>query len=360
MSEEQINSFAVRGKLTVSDSATVLCVRRRQGGETLTLTPEDCGGAEPGSWIRGNKDIFGKELKLVFSSGWEVLMGQAEVMNWLKSSPDKLSSMRYAGEWKLAGGNVDAGEEISAAARRELSEEFLAPLGISVPATAKLRPFVTKQTRPIRSRSNLMHCFVALSDDAENKWLRNLDVEAVNRGLALRRGRFAAMAAAADGTPSEAFWKLSRAEREAVTPEVREVAWMSLRDAVKHALSSMSPNAYVNDFQRAAFVKYKLSKRDPMFITAAILMELEGFPDTQSLTAQCNNVDLQALTKEEQWLFSGMDNADVDKAFRERTLHRINPSFKSPELIAELRAKRVAAAAAAAVSVPETAKASKL
>ena len=68
--------------------------------------------------------------------------------------------MRYAGEWKLAGGNVDVGETFEQAAARELQEEFLAPLGVQLPDTAVLRPFSTKQTRAVRSRSNLMHCFI--------------------------------------------------------------------------------------------------------------------------------------------------------------------------------------------------------
>ena len=70
--------------------------------------------------------------------------------------------MRYAGEWKLAGGNVDAGETITEAAARELQEEFLEPLGFKLPKTAVLRPFTVKQTRAVRSRSNLMHCFIGL------------------------------------------------------------------------------------------------------------------------------------------------------------------------------------------------------
>jgi hypothetical protein len=34
---------------------------------------------------------------------FQVLMGQAEVINWMKSTPEKLVTMRYAGEWKLPG-----------------------------------------------------------------------------------------------------------------------------------------------------------------------------------------------------------------------------------------------------------------
>jgi hypothetical protein len=117
-----------------------------------------------------------------------------------------------------------------------------------------------------------MHCFVAL--EHENPWLRDLDIDKVNAGLAERRQRFAAVAADADRQPLAAFWALPRSEREAVTPEVREVRWMPLRDAVKNCLSSMSRGVFVNDFQREAFEKYGRTRRDPMFITAAILVSV--------------------------------------------------------------------------------------
>ena len=58
-------------------------------------------------------------------------------------------------------------------AKRELTEEFLAPAGLALPSDAVLRPFVVKQTRPIQSRSQLIVHFVALAD--ENPWLAQLD-----------------------------------------------------------------------------------------------------------------------------------------------------------------------------------------
>ena len=117
--------------------------------------------------------------------------------------------MRYAGEWKLAGGTVDAGETIAQASARELQEEFLEPPGFKLPKTAVLRPFTVKQTRAVRSRSNLMHCFIGLDKfhsavpestlcipklslalEDENPWLRDLNVERMNSSLELRRENF--------------------------------------------------------------------------------------------------------------------------------------------------------------------------
>lgn len=324
--------FTVKGQITVQDSATVLLVRRRTSNPTTpnTITPSHVGMSPLAT------GIFGSAAKISFECDWEILLGQAEVINWLKTTPSKFKSMRYGGEWKLAGGNVDQGETIERAAARELQEEFLAPLELSLPSTAVLRPFVTKQTRPIRSRSNLMHCFVALED--ENPWLRDLNVQAVNDGLAQRRKDFAELSLNPDGSIKTSFYQRPQTERESVTPEVRQVQWKSLREAVRDALSSMSPNTiFVNAYQQEAFRKYNKTRRDPMFITAAILMELERFPDSVAVIEYCNSVNSKALAKEEQWLFSGMNAEEVVEAFSKRLENGTNPSFKNPDHIAELR-----------------------
>jgi len=336
-----MNPFAVGpGGVKVSDSATVLCVRQRLGAPA-PLTVEHCGGQQS-PFIRSTIGVFGARGAINFEGGWEVLLGQNEVVNWLKSSPEKLVTMRYAGEWKLPGGNVDEHETIHAAAERELSEEFLTPLGLTLPRDAVLRPFVTKQTRPIRSQSNLMHCFVAL--ELENPWLRDLDVASVNRGLEARRQRFAELAVDRDGTPTAAFWALPRREREVVTPEVRLLAWVPLRDAVMSCMQSMTPGLWVNEFQERAFAKHKVKRRDPMFMTGACLIELEGFPDMSSLVAHCQSVDLAQLTREEQWIFQGMSQQEMDAAYAKRVDSTGNPSFKSGDVIAELRRSRALAA----------------
>lgn len=328
--------FLVRGRIKVRDSAVVICARRRPHRRPSVLTPEDCGDAS---------SPFLRKLMprpLLFDSGWEVLLGQATVVNWLKTTPQKLRIMRYAGEWKLAGGNVDEGESVVAAARRELHEEFLAPLGIRriSDADVRIRPFVTKQTRPIRDISNMMNCFVALED--ENQWLKDLDVADVNRGLARRRRRFARESMDKDGRPSPSFYQKSVAEREELTPEVHEIQWMPLRDALRHMLSSMVPGTRVNAFQKKSFEKYGRTRRDPMFITGAILMELETFPDEASLLRYCRRVDLDELTRNEQWLFDGMNAEDVANAFRQRrpTDSPTNPVFKSSELVKSLKLAR--------------------
>jgi len=206
---ERGSPFFIDGSCSVVDSAVVVCLRHRDQ-PPIELTQTQIGA---GTTARAAKSFldktFGGKEGMLFDCGWEVLCGQAVVVNYMRSSAEKLATMRYAGEYKLAGGNVDGGETTAAAALRELSEEF-GTVGQPIPTDSTvLRPFITKQTRPIRSRSNLMHNFVALAE--ENEWLRTLDVDAVNVDLAARREYFEGLLASGE------FWGLSTEEKEKVS-----------------------------------------------------------------------------------------------------------------------------------------------
>ena len=259
---EKGSPFFVVGPCDVKDSAVVVCLRvrvlplpdtasakpsslcmltaascRAQHREQppITLTQTEI-GAVNGSLAKAASSFlngtFGGKESMEFDCGWEVLCGQAVVVNYMRSTEEKISTMRYAGEYKLAGGNLDDGETVAEAAFRELSEEF-GTVGQPIPSSAVLRPFVTKQTRPIRSRSNLMQNFVALAE--ENPWLAELDVEAVNADLAARRDYFEGVLA------SGAFWDMTDEEKEKVSPEVQRLDWLPLSEAIRHCLSSMVP-----------------------------------------------------------------------------------------------------------------------
>lgn len=207
-------------------------------------------------------------------------MGQSEVQNWLKSTPSQPAVMRYPGEMKFPGGTKDASDaSMEAVARRELEEEFHTP----VPADAKLRLFSVKRTKPVRGISYMMHNYVALVD--ENPWLQSLDVSTINRILEQRRAKFGV------AVNDETFWSLSPSEKEALSPEVRRVDWISARDGAWFALSSKaSPTIFINDFQKTEFERLGVKVRDPMFQTMFILLELDKFSTAAELIAHCDSL----------------------------------------------------------------------
>ena len=90
-------------------------------------------------------------------------------------------------------------------------------------------------------------------------------------------------------------FELARREKEKLSPEVRQVALINLRDACKYMLSSMNKKViYVNEFQKAEFEKHGIRRRDPMF-TGATLFELEGFPTEKSLIKYSRTANMDAL-----------------------------------------------------------------
>jgi ADP-ribose pyrophosphatase YjhB (NUDIX family) len=253
--------------------------------------------------------------------------------------------MRYAGEYKLAGGNVDAGETLEQAAKRELREEFLKSSETQIlDDSVTLRPFSVKQTRPIRSRSNLMYNFIALADGEENAWLNYLDVDSINETLREKRADFLRSL----DQPGNKYFELSKEEKEALSPEVFQLSWLPLEEAMEHCLTSVLPGVFVNQWQEKQFERLRRTRRDPLIMTGATLVELEKFPDVRALRRYCDSVDMNTLRENEQWLFPEMDNDAVEQAFEKRLgvgassgKHTHNPSFPSLKLVAREKAKNI-------------------
>jgi hypothetical protein len=74
--------------------------------------------------------------------------------------------------------------------------------------------------------------------------------------------------------------------------------------------------AHINDYQQEEFARYGVKRRDPMFMTAMTLLELESFPSVESLTDYCGALDLDMEGQREsiQWLFDGMTDQDLQRA----------------------------------------------
>ena len=113
--------------LSIRQAATVVCLRRSPSPKTGRLRREDYRGelefqdgwGEFGDIFGTSRESSGNGTRgfakedgvLEFSSGWQVLVGQSEVVNWVRSEQGEAPAlMRYGGEYKFAGGGVDDGE----------------------------------------------------------------------------------------------------------------------------------------------------------------------------------------------------------------------------------------------------------
>ena len=75
-------------------------------------------------------------------------------------------------------------------------------------------------------------------------------------------------------------------ERLKVSPEVREVAWVSIYDCVRWCRQSESknPTIFVNDFQQSEFARLGLTCRDSMLTTLETVLEgIERYKTVEAL-----------------------------------------------------------------------------
>mmetsp|Transcript_13407 Transcript_13407/g.21906 ORF Transcript_13407/g.21906 Transcript_13407/m.21906 type:complete len:352 (-) Transcript_13407:1179-2234(-) len=331
----ELFKYAFEGGLVVRDSATVLCIRRRgQGGDGGGLS-KDRARKEPFvSYFKGKyaqdgidevgvlKSYLGEANEsMCFETDWEILMGQNEVINYVRSSEEKLVCMRYPGEFKIAGGHVEDNESMVLAAKRELHEEFIQHSGLSVGLEEiTVRPFSIEQTKPVRGVSHLMYNFVALED--ENPWLEELDLSSTNRSLKEKRERFMDMISGKES----AFWDMPRMEREKYSPEVKQISWVPIQTALENCLTTLLPGqVYVNGWQREELANIGRAHRDPMLVTASLVSELEMFLSSTSLKAYCESIDLDKLLPAEQYLFPGMTTEEAQDALRKK--------FQEPKML---------------------------
>jgi 8-oxo-dGTP pyrophosphatase MutT (NUDIX family) len=289
-------------KLIVKFAATVIVCRARQRQKNIpdVLKLSDLVNAD--NTLGRISDVFANRTERVFRNGWEFLMGQSEVQNHLRSTPNKISLMRYGGEFKFAGGSVDHGESLEEAARRELSEEFLC----QVPPNAKLRLLSVKQTRPVQNTSYIMHNFVCL--ESENDWLQQIKVPTVNNLLAQRRIEFNKVKDNGD------FYQMNRRDKEKICPEVHCIEWLDMKTAVTYAFTSMNRELqYVNDYQRREFLRLSVTHRDPLFITLTVMTDLDKFSNIDEIIQFTDSLNVDEEREKVTWLRDGMDAEEVQQ-----------------------------------------------
>eukprot|EP00943_MAST-04B_sp_MAST-4B-sp1_P000207 g207.t1 len=294
-----LNSSSTAKDVVVVDAATVVPVR---------IKPSCVDSNNKSTFLNYKKYNLTKEaaaqlgnFNWEFKSNLQVLLGQSEVVNWVRSKNiDNLTLMRYGGEWKLPGGSRDADETIEETARRELAEEF----DIVVPKDAILRPFRVNSTRVIQGKSYRMYNFVLIED--ENPWLSEINIEDLNKRLYNKRTLFKQKY-----MKNNRFWSMPKHEREKVSPEVYQVAWMDLSDIIdiylnsKHAIGSYVP---VNSYQAEQFKKYNIERRDPMYATMTTIRALEdagNFEQIRKISSTDFSTVASQLAKQEaetqQW-----------------------------------------------------------
>jgi 8-oxo-dGTP pyrophosphatase MutT (NUDIX family) len=286
--------------LRVKEACTVICLRQAPALGPLLLTRQSVGISPASDELRVQR-VFGACQEKSFERGWEVLMCQRQAVNWLRSTKEKLHMMRYPCEFNFAGGTVDNGESYVATALRELSEE----LQTSVPADTIIHLLNVQQTRPVGGTSNIMFNFVCLAE--ENPWLATLDVNAVNGALGSKEQNVQ------DEEKLEEFWALSSEEKEILSPEMHCVEWLSLRDAVFKAFTSMNEQViFVNEHQRREFDRYGIRRRDPLYVTMSALVDVEDFSTPTAFGEHARKSGTIKAQKEiAQWLHDGATAEEV-------------------------------------------------
>jgi 8-oxo-dGTP pyrophosphatase MutT (NUDIX family) len=227
-------------------------------------------------------------------SSFQVLLGQNEIINWLKStSSSHLVPMRYPGEWKFPGGvyDPDLDDALESTAIRELQEEFL---GLTCPPDNILRPlmrlFNQKCTLPIQGRSYEMNNYLIVDPQQQQLRWDEEEIAKVNQKLLEKKIRFM------ESLSRNEYWDLSYEERLPISPEVHQIQWIDLDEAISLMESSLTHQQeqegegeegtaegqrrkrtrreYVNVWQQEQFEQYGITRRDPMYQSMMTLREI--------------------------------------------------------------------------------------
>ena len=98
------------------------------------------------------------------------------------------------------------------------------------------------------------------------------------------------------------FWDMDIKDKYLFSPEVIEVKWIILEDAIKIMSSSMNTClSYINSWQQTEFERYGILLRDPMYQSMITLQEIQMFRTIDEIRE--NEVAMLAAAQE-----LGIDN----------------------------------------------------
>merc|ERR1712025_1340289 len=106
----------------------------------------------------------------------------------------------------------------------------------------------------------MMVNFVAIAEHEGNEWLKDLNINKINRTLAKRQQRVEKMLA------TNEWYSLSSTEKKMLSPEVYRLDWVNIEDCVKSMQNAIG-NTLINDWQREQFKKHKIPKRSPVNVS---------------------------------------------------------------------------------------------
>mmetsp|Transcript_7711 Transcript_7711/g.10567 ORF Transcript_7711/g.10567 Transcript_7711/m.10567 type:complete len:323 (-) Transcript_7711:172-1140(-) len=282
MSAAALAANVVKGSESITMAATMMCLRKRKNTNN---TP----GSNSMIRIKVDQLPLVERLRQAFfldhgqkelevNASWDVLMGQRPVVNWPRSSPEKVKIMNYPGEFVLPGGKQDKGESLRECAVREFEEEVLADgRCLPDPENVKLIDFFAFTTKRVRGMKHRIHNFLAF--ESQNPWIKEINVSKFNEEVDQKLEKEEQLLSSGE------YWRLNPHSRRSVGSEMRRLQWIPLHEAVLMTMSSVPrddmPTQFVNDYQRKQFQKYELKDRDPMMATMFALLAV----------GQCTNED---------------------------------------------------------------------
>ena len=234
----------------------------------------------------------------------EVLVGQIEVVDWVKSSLSDKRINPFPGEYRLP---ARQHRSVSGAAQTPLEtvSTELEELGFNIPKEGVQATLFAKESVQTESRDYRILYF--LVEEEDNRDVFRTDIRKIN--LRLRETRKVRREMEVDGR-----WELlARAEKERLSPKLHHLEWKTLSE-VRSDFDPSKP--FVNAYQQEEFAKYDVVARQPGRGMLAVLERIEKLGSLGKIREQAieNLVRTVAEPKEMEesdWRAQLLDDVDI-------------------------------------------------